>query len=115
MTKVTCALNNLDNLNNMFIKQLILELGKLMEEIPSIFWVDLRYRLRSRKRVTLQGSHGVTDTLVLFLFLLYMLPGYLVVAPDSVPGVWAVVPGMHGTHLKHGQCIQPISFNNIES
>jgi len=30
--------------------------------------------------------------------LLYMLP--LAVGPGSAPGVWAVVPGMHGTYLK---------------
>ena len=40
---------------------------------------------------------------------------YLAVGPGSVPGIWAVVPGMYGTHLKNGQCLQPISFNNLES
>jgi len=34
-----------------------------MEETTSVFWVNLGYRLRSRKRVPLQGSRGVTDTL----------------------------------------------------
>ena len=29
------------------------------------------------------------------------VPDYLAVGPGSAPGVWAVVPGMHGTHLKH--------------
>ena len=101
----------------MIIKQLTPELGKLMEE-TSIFWVDLVYKLRGRKRVQLQSSRGVIDTLVLFLFLLYMLymlPDYLAVGPGSAPRVWAVVrdPGMHATHLKHRQCLQPISFNNI--
>jgi len=24
-----------------------------------------------------------------------------------------VVPGMYETHLKYGQCLQPISFNNV--
>jgi len=77
----------------MIIKQLTPELGKLMEE-TSIFWVDLVYRLRSRKRVQLQSSRGVIDTLVLFLFLLYMLymlPDYLAVGLGSAPGVWAVI------------------------
>jgi len=32
-----------------------------MEE-TSVFWVDLGYRLHSRKRVPLQSSYGVTDT-----------------------------------------------------
>jgi len=77
-----------------------------MEETTSVFWVDLGYRLRSRKRVPLQGSRGVTDTLVSFMFLfllymLYMLPDYLAVGPGSTSGVWIVVPSMHGTHLKH--------------
>ena len=85
-----------------------------MEE-TSIFWVDLVYRLRSRKRVQLQSSRGVIDTLVLFLFLLYMLymlPDYLAVGLGSTLGVWAIVKGMYGTHLKHKQYLQPISFNN---
>ena len=43
-----------------------------MEETTSVFWVDLGYRLRSQKRVPLQGSRVVTNTLVLFLFLLYV-------------------------------------------
>jgi len=87
----------------LIIKQLTSRLKKLIEETTSVFWVDLGYRLRSRKGVPLQGSRGVTDTLVLFLFLflLYMLPDYLTVAPDLTQGVWAVVPGMHRTHLKH--------------
>jgi len=33
-----------------------------MEEISSVFWLDLGYRLRSRKRVPLQGCRGVPDT-----------------------------------------------------
>ena len=42
-----------------------------------------------------------------------MLPDYLAVGPGSAPGVWAVVPGMYMTYLKHRQYLQPISFNNI--
>jgi len=77
-----------------------------MEETTSVFWVDLGYRLHSRKRVPLQGSRGVTDTPVLFLlYMLYMLPDYLAVGPGSAPRVWVVVPGMHETHLKHRQCL----------
>jgi len=45
--------------------------------------------------------------------LLYMLPDCLAVGPDSAPGVWAVISGIYGTHLKHRQYLQPISFNNI--
>jgi len=33
-----------------------------MEETTSVFWVNLGFRLRSRKRLPLQGSRGVTDT-----------------------------------------------------
>jgi len=33
-----------------------------MEGTAYVFWVDLGFRLRSRKRVPLQGSRGVTDT-----------------------------------------------------
>jgi len=90
-------------------------LKKLMEETTSVFWVDLGYRLRSRKKVPLQGSRGVTDTPLLFLFLfliymLYMLPDYLAIGPGSAPEVWVMVPGMHGTHLKYRQCLQLIRF-----
>ena len=46
----------------MIIKQLILGLEKLLEEKMYVFWVDLGYRLRNKKRVPLQGSRGVTDT-----------------------------------------------------
>ena len=35
---------------------LTLGLGKLMEETSSVFWVDLRYRLRNRDKVSLHGS-----------------------------------------------------------
>jgi len=45
--------------------------------------------------------------------LLYMLPDYLAVGPGSSSGVWAVVLNMYDTHLKHKQCLQPISFNDI--
>ena len=50
----------LTELNNNVNEQLTLRLGKLMEEIASVFWVDLGYRLRSRLRVPLQGSRGMT-------------------------------------------------------
>ena len=46
-----------------------------------------RFRLRSRKRVPLQGPLGVTDTLVLFLFLhVIHVSDYLAVVPSLVPG-----------------------------
>ena len=38
---------------------------------------------------------------------------YLAVGPGLAPVNWVVVSVMYGTHLKHGQCLQPISFNNI--
>ena len=45
--------------------------------------------------------------------MLYMLHDYLTVEPDSAPWVWAIVRGMHETHLKYKQYLQSISFNNI--
>ena len=80
-----------------------------MEETASVFWVDLGFRLRSRTRVPLQGSRGVTDTrpipvLVPIIHVIHVLD-YLAVRPGSAPGVWAVVPGMYGTHLKYGKCL----------
>ena len=38
---------------------------------------------------------------------------YLAVGRGSAPGNWAVLPGMYGTHLKYGQCLKPISFNEF--
>ena len=87
-----------------------------MEETPSVFWVDLGFRLRSRKRVALQDSRGVMalrPDLVPVIHVIHVpipviyVPGYLAIGPGSALGVWAVVPGMHGTHLKHRQCLQP--------
>ena len=80
----------------------------------SVFLVDLGYRLHSRNRVPLQGFRGVTGTPSCFIPVIHVLD-YLAVGPGSAPGVWAVVPGMYGTHLKHGQCLQPISFNNLRA
>jgi len=48
--------------NNNVNGQLILGLGKLMEETMSVFWVDLGYRLHCRLRVPLQGSMGRLTT-----------------------------------------------------
>ena len=60
----------------------------------------------------LQGSWGMTDIpSVLLLFhcfhseITVTVTEYLAVGPGSAPGDWAVVPGMYGTHLKHGQCL----------
>jgi len=75
-----------------------------MEETTSVFWVDLGYRLRSRKRVSVQGSRGVTGTSS------YSCSCYTC-SWGSASGVWVVVSGMYGTHLKHGQCLQLISSN----
>ena len=69
-----------------------------MEETGSVFWVDLGYRLRSRLTVPLQGSE-LTSRIV------HIVIDYLVVGPASTPSDWVVVPGMYGTHLKHGQCL----------
>jgi len=45
--------------------------------------------------------------------LLYMLSDYLAIGPGSALVVWVVIPCMYEAHLKHRQCLQPISFNNI--
>jgi len=81
-----------------------------MEETASVFWVDLGYRLRSRKRVPLQGSYGVTGT---------PSCSYSCYTCSWLPSgrAWFSArslgrgPGMYGTHLKYGQCLQLISFN----
>ena len=70
-------------------------LGKLMEETASVFWVDLGYRLRSRLRVPLQGSWGMTgipSVLLLFhdfhneITVTVTVTEYLAVRPGSAPG-----------------------------
>ena len=58
-----------------------------MEETASLFWVDLGYRLRNRKRVPLQGSWGVTGTHLVLVPVIHV-PDYLTVGPDLAPGVW---------------------------
>jgi len=61
--------NYLTELNNNVNGQLTLKLGKLMEDTVSVFWVDQEYRLRSRLRVPLQGSWGMTSiSCILLLF-----------------------------------------------
>jgi len=83
-----------------------------MEETASVFWVDQGFRLRSRKRVPLQGSHGVTGTpscsyscscytCYTYTWPIIHVTDYLAAGPGSALGVWAMVPGMHGTHLKY--------------
>jgi len=98
----------------MIIKQLKPGLRKLMEETASVFWVDLGFRLRSRKRVLLQDSGGVTSTptcscscytCYTYTWPVIHVSDYLAVGPGSALEVWAVVPGMHGTHLKYRQCL----------
>ena len=96
------------------IEQLPLGLEKLMEETVSIFWVDLGYRLRSRDTVPLQGLRGwLTSRIVHIIIVIIIVIDYLAVEPGSAPSDWVMVPGMYGTHLKHGQCLQPISFQNL--
>ena len=80
-------------LNNNVIEQLTPGLGKLMEETASVFWVDLGYRLRSRLRVALQGSWGMTDipsVLLLFHYsyseITVTVTEYLAVRPGSAQG-----------------------------
>jgi len=35
------------------------------------------------------------------LYVLFTITDYLAIGPGSAPGIWAMVLGMHGTHLKH--------------
>ena len=81
----------LTELNNNINGQLILGLEKLREEAVSVFWVDLGHRLRSRLRVPLQGSWGMTDIpSILLLFHCFhseiTVTEYLAVRPGSAPG-----------------------------
>ena len=77
-------------MNNNVNGELTLGLGKLMEETASVLWVDLRYRLRSRLRVPLQGSWGMTDIpsvlLLFYCFTVSTVTEYQAVRPDSAPG-----------------------------
>ena len=83
---------------------------------------SLGYRLRSRKRVLLQGSRGLTSTpsrpfpiihVIHVPELLYMFLTALRRSWFSARGLGRG-PEMHGTHLKHRQCLQPINFNNLK-
>jgi len=102
--------SNQDNIN---IRQLTSGLKKLIGETTPVFWVDLEYMLRSRKRVfsterncfhRRSGFPWGDWHLVLFI-LLYILHDCLAVGPDLTLGVGALVPGMYKTHLKYGQCL----------
>ena len=42
-----------------------------MEETTSVFWVNLGYKLRSRLRVPLQDSWGMTDILSVYCFIVF--------------------------------------------
>ena len=55
------------------IKQLTLGLEKLMEETSSVFWVDLRYRLRSQNECSTTGFLGMTSIHLILLMLLILL------------------------------------------
>ena len=90
----------LTELNNNVNGQFTLGLGKLMEETASVFWVDLGYRLRSRLKVPLQGSWGMTDISSVMLLFHYFhseitvtLIEYLAVLSGSAPGNWGSDPG----------------------
>ena len=89
------------------IEQLTPGLGKLIEETTFIFWVDLGYKLRSRLRVPLQGSWGMTGILSVLLFhcsfseIIVTVTDHLAVRPSLVPETEVVVPGMYMTHLKN--------------
>jgi len=48
----------LTELNSNVNGQLTLGLGKFMDKITSVFWMDLRYMLRSRLTIPLQGYGG---------------------------------------------------------
>ena len=80
-------------LNNNVNGRLTPGMEKLMEEMASVFWVDLGYRSRSRLRVPLQGSWGRTDipsVLLLFHYsyseITVIVTEYLAVRPDSAQG-----------------------------
>ena len=90
------------NLVDINIKQLTLGLRKLIGETTSVIWVDLEYKLRSRNTVPVQCSGGCPTSCIVHIVIVI---DYLAVGLGSVPGDWAVVPGMYGTPLKYGQCL----------
>jgi len=55
-----------------------------MEEAASVFCVDIRYRLRSRLRVPLQGSQGMTLFTVPPFHSEITVTEYLAVRPSSI-------------------------------
>ena len=63
----------------------------------SVYLVDLGYRLCNRDTFSLQGFGGCLTSRIVHIVI-----DYLAVGSGSVPGDWAVVLGMYGTHLKYG-------------
>ena len=87
------GLTDLTKLNNNVNWKLTLGLGKLMEETASVFWVDLRYKLRNWDTVPLQGSERWLTSRIIHIVIVI---DYLAVRPGSAPGDWVVVLGMYG-------------------
>ena len=63
------------------------------------------------------GLTDISSVIVILLYcstmilcVLFTVTDYLAVGPGSAPGIWAVVPGVHGTHLKHRFSSPTIGF-----
>ena len=65
----------LTELNNNINGQLTPGLKILMEEITSVFWVDLGYRLRNQGRVPLQDSRGRPTSHTVYCYTVTVVPG----------------------------------------
>ena len=80
-----------------------------------------RIKVAQPKYGSTAGFQGMTDipsVIVILLYcstvimsVLFTVTDYLAVGPGSAPGIWVVVPGMHGTHLKHRFSSPTIGFN----
>jgi len=77
----------------------------------SVFWVDLRYKLCSRNEGSTARFLRMTGIHLILLLLLLLSTNSTGLVQRQASE--AVVPSMYGTHLKYGQYLRPISFNNL--
>jgi len=80
-----------------------------MEETVPIFWVGLNTGCAAEMRVPLQDFQGWLASIWYYYYYCYWVLSGTGLVQHQTSG--AVVPGMYGTHLKYGQCLQLISFN----
>jgi len=86
-------------------------IGKIDEGDSVCILGGLRIQVAQPRYCSTAGFQGMTDIPYCsychcyWHIVIVIVIDYLMVGPGSAPGDWAVVLGMYGTHLKHGQCL----------